>query len=140
MEQLADEDVIRGSGLPYVIVRPCGTLTDDFRGAPLELSQHGGTIAQVWPLDPWGCDRTERNLGSLAYVANLCDDFRASTLTMTTWRNCVVRCCQYPRPWDAPSTSNVSGSLSATGVTHVKVVSIVNVEHHLRGAGVSPQI
>ena len=56
MQQPTSEDVIRGSGLPYVIVRPCGVLTttDELRGAPLELTTHrggveceGDTIAQV---------------------------------------------------------------------------------------------
>jgi hypothetical protein len=42
--KLAGEDVIRGSGLPYVIVRPCA-LTEEPAGAPLEIDQ--GDVIKV---------------------------------------------------------------------------------------------
>ena len=40
--QLAGEDVLRSSGLPFAVVRPCA-LTEEPRGAPLQLDQ-GDTI------------------------------------------------------------------------------------------------
>lgn len=36
--KLAGEDVVRGSGVPFAVVRPCA-LTEEPRGAPLELDQ-----------------------------------------------------------------------------------------------------
>lgn len=48
--KLAGEDVVRGSGVPYAIVRPCA-LTEEPAGAPLELDQGGvgvGVEGEGW--------------------------------------------------------------------------------------------
>lgn len=42
--KLAGEDVIRGSGVPAVVVRPCA-LTEEPAGAPLEIDQ--GDVIKV---------------------------------------------------------------------------------------------
>jgi uncharacterized protein YbjT (DUF2867 family) len=43
--KLAGEDLVRASGVPFAIVRPCA-LTEDAAGAPVELGQ--GDTAKVW--------------------------------------------------------------------------------------------
>lgn len=42
--KLAGEDVVRGSGVPAVVVRPCA-LTEEPAGAPLEIDQ--GDVIKV---------------------------------------------------------------------------------------------
>jgi hypothetical protein len=61
--KLAGEDVIRSSGLPFAIVRPCA-LTEEPAGAPLEIDQ--GDVIKV------GSVRTCRVLGFCMMGAGIC--------------------------------------------------------------------